>query len=274
MSKFYEFQGKNVDQAIEKASDELGIPPEKLKHEVLAYGSSGIFGLVGVKKATIKVCVEEDKNRTTPVKPVNRERPVTRDEKPATSEAAPATPEPQGHDEALLTAGIHALQTIIDGITVGATVNLTHQREKLLFSISGGDSGVLIGKRGQTLEAIQYLLEKMVNKKSTNRVRVLVDVEGYLDKRKNNLQSMASRMAEKAKRTKKPVTIGQMNAHDRRIVHIHLKDESGVRTQSIGDGYYRKLMIFPKKQAGSSRKNSLRQRCNLLMLLYLTSGEL
>jgi len=253
MSKFYEFQGKNVDQAIEKASDELGIPPEKLKHEVLAYGSSGIFGLVGVKKATIKVCVEEDKNRT---KPVNRERPVTRDEKPATSEAAPATPEPQGHDEALLTAGIHALQTIIDGITVGATVNLTHQREKLLFSISGGDSGVLIGKRGQTLEAIQYLLEKMVNKKSTNRVRVLVDVEGYLDKRKNNLQSMASRMAEKAKRTNKPVTIGQMNAHDRRIVHIHLKDESDVRTQSIGDGYYRKLMIFPKKQAGSSRKNS------------------
>ena len=256
MSKFYEFQGKNVDQAIEKASDELGIPPEKLKHEVLAYGSSGIFGLVGVKKATIKVFVEEDKNRTKPVKPVNRERPVTRDEKPATSEAAPATPEPQKHDEALLTAGIHALQTIIDGITVGATVNLTHQREKLLFSVSGGDSGVLIGKRGQTLEAIQYLLEKMVNKKSTNRVRVLVDVEGYLDKRKSNLQSMASRMAEKAKRTKKPVTIGQMNAHDRRIVHIHLKDESGVRTQSIGDGYYRKLMIFPKKQAGSSRKNT------------------
>ena len=133
---------------------------------------------------------------------------------------------------------------------------MTQKRDKLLFSISGGDSGVLIGKRGQTLEAIQYLLEKMINKKSTNRVRVLVDVEGYLDKRKNNLQQMASRMAEKAKRTKKPVTIGQMNAHDRRIVHIHLKDESGVRTQSLGEGYYRKLMIFPKKQAGNRRRNT------------------
>ena len=96
----------------------------------------------------------------------------------------------------------------------------------------------------------------MINKKSTNRVRVLVDVEGYLDKRKSNLQLMASRMAEKAKRTQKPVTIGQMNAHDRRLVHIHLKDESGVRTQSIGDGYYRKLMIFPKKQGGGRRKNT------------------
>ena len=96
----------------------------------------------------------------------------------------------------------------------------------------------------------------MINKKSTNRIRVLVDVEGYFDKRKNNLKLMASRMAEKAKRTKKPVTIGQMNAHDRRIVHIHLKDESGVRTQSLGEGYYRKLMIFPKKQTGNRRKNT------------------
>jgi spoIIIJ-associated protein len=133
---------------------------------------------------------------------------------------------------------------------------LSQQKGRLVFSISGGDSGVLIGKRGQTLEAIQYLLEKMINKKSTNRIRVLVDVEGYLDKRKSNLKLMASRMAEKAKRTKKPVTIGQMNSHDRRIVHIHLKDESGVRTQSLGEGYYRKLMIFPKKQAGSRRKNT------------------
>jgi spoIIIJ-associated protein len=96
----------------------------------------------------------------------------------------------------------------------------------------------------------------MINKKSNNRIRVVVDVEGYLEKRKNNLQQMASRMAEKAKRTKKPVTIGQMNAHDRRIVHIHLKDEKGVRTQSIGDGYFRKLMIFPKKQGGSKKKNN------------------
>ena len=163
---------------------------------------------------------------------------------------------PKRYDEELLAFGSHALQTIVDKITVGATIDLIQKRDILLYSISGGDSGVLIGKRGQTLEALQYLLEKMVNKKSKNRVRVLVDVEGYLDKRKNNLEQMASRMADKAKRTQKPVTIGQMNAHDRRIVHIHLKDESGVRTQSIGEGYYRKLMIFPKKRGGSRRRNN------------------
>jgi spoIIIJ-associated protein len=259
MSKSLEFQGKNVDQAIEKASDELSIPADKIKHEVLAYGSSGIFGLVGVKKAKIKVFVEENRKKAKRVSPVKKASGVDTHEKPSPPEKTSGPAEPPKYDAEMLTSGIQALQTIIDGITVGATVDVTQQRDRVLFSISGGDSGVLIGKRGQTLEAIQYLLEKMFNKKSTNRIRVLVDVEGYLDKRKGNLQSMASRMAEKAKRSKKPVTIGQMNAHDRRIVHIHLKDESGVRTQSIGDGYYRKLMIFPKKHGGGRRKNTERE---------------
>jgi len=255
MAKSYEFHGKNVDQAIEKASDELSIPPEKIKHEVLAYGSSGIFGLVGVKKAKIKVFVEDENKKKARIKPVNRERSVTRSVKSTLGDEIPESVDTPIDDEKLLSSGIQALQRIVDGITLGATVRLTQKKDKLLFSILGGDSGVLIGKRGQTLEAIQFLLEKMINKKSTNRIRVLVDVEGYLDKRKSNLQSMASRMADKARRTKKPVTIGQMNAHDRRIVHIHLKDENGVRTQSIGEGYYRKLMIFPKKQGGNRRRN-------------------
>lgn len=256
MSKTHEFQGKNVDQALIKASEELNLPVEKIKHEVLAYGSSGIFGLVGVKKAKIKVFLDDDKKSTQRSKPEEKKPspPLVQKETPVqpTDEAGGLATA----DESLIRGGTQALQKIVDVITSGATVHLSQQKGKLYFTISGGDSGVLIGKRGQTLEAIQYLLEKMINKKSTNRIRVVVDVEGYLEKRKTNLQEMASRMAEKAKRTQKPVTIGQMNAHDRRIVHIHLKDEKGVRTQSIGDGYFRKLMIFPKKQGESKRKNS------------------
>lgn len=261
MTKTYEFQGKNVEQALENAVDELNIPAEQIKHEVIAHGSSGIFGLVGVKKAKIKVFVDEDQPKANQM----NEQDVQPASSPATKEVSTAesiqdsSPDnlvsPQ-HDETIVQAGLHALQKIVDGITAGATVDVDRKKNKLFFSVSGGESGVLIGKRGQTLEAMQYLLEKMINKKSTNRVRVLVDVGGYLDKRKNNLQQMATRMAEKAKRTKKPVTIGQMNAHDRRIVHIYLKDDRSVRTQSIGDGYYRKLMIFPKKQGESKRRNS------------------
>lgn len=255
MSKTLEFQGKNVDQALLNASDELNLPAEKIKHEVLAYGSSGIFGLVGVKKAKIKVFVDDHKKKS--IRPQQGEAKKTETEKKTQLDdtTGNGTVMTKEDEDVFIASGIQFLQKIVDGITSGATVNIDRQGGKLLFTVSGGDSGVLIGKRGQTLEAIQYLLEKMINKKSTNRVRVVVDVEGYLEKRKTNLQQMASRMAEKAMRTKKPVTIGQMNAHDRRIVHIHLKDEKGVRTQSIGDGYFRKLMIFPKKQA-TSKKNS------------------
>ena len=114
---------------------------------------------------------------------------------------------------------------------------------------------MLIGKRGQTLEAIQYLVEKIVNKQNEARIRILVDVEGYLDTRQSNLKRMASKMADKAQKINKPVTIGQMNAYDRRIVHLHLKDNQAVRTQSVGEGYYRKLVIFPKRRKRTKKSN-------------------
>ena len=255
MSKAYEFQAKNVEKALELASDELNIPAEKLKHEVVTYGSTGIFGLVGIKKAKIKVFVEEkktDKNKNNP----SDELPLPENSDHLAAGSDNDKSYDGKSDEEIIPFGIKALQTIVDGISAGATIKSEQNKEKLLFSISGGDSGVLIGKRGQTLEAIQYLLEKMINKKTTKKIRVMVDVEGYLEKRKANLKQMASRMAEKAKKMRKPVTIGQMNAHDRRIVHIHLKDENGIRTQSVGDGYYRKLMIFPKKQGSPKGRDN------------------
>jgi spoIIIJ-associated protein len=255
MFKSYEFQAKNVEKALELASDELNIPAEKLKHEVVTYGSTGIFGLVGIKKAKIKVFVEEkkaDKSKNNP----SEELPLPENSDNLAEDSANDKSYDGKSDEEIISFGIKALQTIVDGISAGATIKSEQNKEKLLFSISGGDSGVLIGKRGQTLEAIQYLLEKMINKKTTKKIRVMVDVEGYLEKRKANLKQMASRMAEKAKKIRKPVTIGQMNAHDRRIVHIHLKDENGIRTQSVGDGYYRKLMIFPKKQGSPKGRDN------------------
>jgi spoIIIJ-associated protein len=248
MSEVIEFEAKNVEKALEKASEALDLPVDKINHEVVTHGSSGIFGLVGVKKAKIKVFVLK--------KPEKKEdRWKSRAEKEAMPKKKTAAEKDNNDrcEEELLDYGKTALSKIVAGISKEADIGVEQKKGKLIFTVSDGESGVLIGKRGQTLEAIQYLLEKMINKKSGNRVRVLVDVEGYLAKRKNNLQQMARRMAEKAKRTQKPVTIGQMNAHDRRVVHIQLKDEKSVRTQSIGDGYYRKLMIFPKKQGGSSR---------------------
>ncbi len=249
MSQNIEFVGKNVDKALEKASSELNMPIEKLKYDVVSYGSSGIFGLVGAKKA--KIIVKNPYVGSTQNDAKARARDLVKDafqleddEKTPTRDLEPA-----------VAVGKEALQRIVDFITSDTTIESEPGSQRILFKVDGGNSGLLIGKRGQTLEAIQYLVEKIVNKQTQLRVRVLVDVEGYLKTRKANLQKLATKMADKAKRTQKPVTIGQMNAYDRRTVHLHLKSNNAVRTQSVGEGYYRKLIVFPKKRRRNRQNN-------------------
>jgi len=145
------------------------------------------------------------------------------------------------------------LQRIADTITADAKISVEENAERLCFNVNGGNAGILIGKRGQTLDAIQTIIEKVVNKRNQNRIRVLVDIEGYLETRKENLENMALRLAEKSKKIGKPISLGQMNAYDRRIVHIALKDFPEVLTRSRGEGRLRKLVIFPKKRNYSKR---------------------
>ena len=113
----------------------------------------------------------------------------------------------------------------------------------------------MIGRKGQTLEAMQFLTDKIINRKSEARVRVKVDIEGYMEARKANLIQLAHKMADKAKKTGRPATINQMSGQDRRIIHLTLKEDPRVRTQSKGDGYYRRLIILPKR-TGSFKEKS------------------
>ncbi len=288
MSPYLEFEGKSVEKAIEKACKEQSIPPEKLKYDVISYGSTGIFGLVGAKKARIRITLPEEKKILEIIPEINdteaksnhheksakkaakesakkaakesAKKAVKESAKKAVKESAKDKPTLKRETETdevqpltgeTLELGKNTLQRIIDFITTDATISVHENSDRILFNIEGGNSAVLIGKRGQTLEAIQYLVEKIMNKHSEQRIRIQIDIEGYLDSRRTRLKSLASRLSEKAKRTGKPVTIGQLNAHDRRIIHLFLKDDSGVRTQSMGDGFYRKLVIYPKR--GSRR---------------------
>jgi spoIIIJ-associated protein len=251
MSQQFEFIGKNVDKALEKASTELNMPIEKLRYDVVSYGSSGIFGLVGAKKAKIRVKNPNDGSVHADAKA--KARDLVKDAFQLDSEPAQ---QPAAQDlEPSVEIGTQALKRLLDFITSDTKIESEIGSQRILFKVEGGNSGLLIGKRGQTLEAIQYLVEKIVNKQTHQRIRVLVDVEGYLKTRKNNLQKLATKLADKAKRTQKPVTIGQMNAYDRRTVHLHLKSNSAVRTQSVGEGYYRKLIVFPKKRRRSKQRN-------------------
>ena len=147
-------------------------------------------------------------------------------------------------------------ERIARSISRDADISVEDSNGRVSLQVQGGDAGLLIGKRGQTLEAIQYLVEKIVNKNNEQRVRVQVDVEGYLQNRRANLKDLALKMADKTKKTGKPATIGQMNAHDRRIVHLALKDDKMIRTQSVGDGFLRKLVIFPKKAFKKRKRGS------------------
>ena len=190
MSKALEYQGKNVDQALQEASDELKIPVAKIKHEVIAYGSSGIFGLVGVKKAKIRVFVEEKQAFKKIPEPVldspatDKADSLSIDSKESDDQSSTK------YDEGLVNSGIDALQKIVDSISSGATAGVDKKRDRLLYTVTGGESGVLIGKRGQTLEAMQYLVEKIINRQNDDRIRVQVDIEGYLKNRKDNLKQL------------------------------------------------------------------------------------
>jgi len=264
-----EFKAKNVDKAIEKASAELKMPKDEIKYDVLSYGSSGIFGLSGTKKAKIRVKLPQDslakkqpeqaaemKGASAPAADASGQSEataaITVDEHGAVKENSEGRPFDSLTDDST-EMGRLVLQRIVDAITADANISVEQDSDRLCYKVNGGNAGILIGKRGQTLDAIQTIVEKVVNKRNQNRIRVLVDIEGYLEARKENLESMAIRLAEKSKKIGRPISLGQMNAYDRRIVHIALKDFPEVLTRSRGEGRLRKLVIFPKKRSNSKR---------------------
>jgi len=184
------------------------------------------------------------------------------DLKPEPKNAPPREeiPPPVDVTQESIDLGKEALQKMADLITEDATVEAETKEDRLTLKITGGNAGILIGRKGQTLDAMQFLTDKIINRKSEARVRVKVDIEGYMETRKTNLKHLAYKMAEKAKKTGRPTTINQMSAQDRRIVHLALKDDAQVRTQSMGDGYYRRLVIFPKKKNSFRGKRRLRKQ--------------
>ena len=258
MTPRLEFEGKNVERASQKACEELRISKDKLKYDVISYGATGIFGLVGIKKAKIRVTLPD----SIPEEKVQDKDKHSNELEKQTTEVESPTEQVPLDDNAVafipdesVNLGKDVLQRIIDLITTDAEISFEKKSDRILFNIKGGNIAILIGKRGQTLEAMQYIVEKIVNKHSEQRIRIQIDIEGYLEKRRNSLKKLASRLAEKAKRTGKTITIRQMNAHDRRIVHLALKDDSGVRTQSIGDGLLKNLLIFPRKKYFGKRNS-------------------
>jgi len=250
MSPFIEFEGKNVERAVTRACEILNIPRDQLKHDVISFGATGIFGLVGIKKARIRVAAPGMRNSETgasaegaPLDAAADPLPTSDDIQETDAEASALQPSILSGPAAL---GRMVLQQMVDSVTCGAEIGVNCSSRQIVYTIRGGDPAALIGKRGQTLDAFQYLLKKIVNKSTEDRTRIVVDIAGHALKRQDELQALALRFAEKACRNGKSVTVGRFNPQDRKIIHLALKNDRRVRTQSRGEGYVKKLAVIPR----------------------------
>lgn len=206
-----EFEGKSTEEAIENACAHFQVPPEQLEIEIVSVGSSGLFGLGG-RKAKIRVSLREE---------------------------SPASLLPQAQE---------ILEQLLERMDEPGKVTGHQEDERLILNIETEDAGLLIGKQGQTLEALQYLITKILAKKCRRRVRVTIDVESYRARHDEALAHLALKNGDKVKRSGKPVTLNPMNPHDRRIVHLTLQGDKELKTMSRGEGLYKKVIIYPAKK--------------------------
>ncbi len=209
----YEFEGKTTEEAIENASRELDIPVEELSIDVIEPGSAGIFGLVGGKRAKIKVSVKRA---------------------------------PETEKEDVVKVAQEALEKILTLIPIEAAIKAEQAEDRVILSIVGDRSGLLIGRKGKTLDALQLIVNKIVNKAMDKKVDVVIDSEDYRKRREDSLTQIARKMGDKAKKTKKAVTTAPLNPHDRRIIHLTIKEDQELETRSRGEGVMKRVVIIPK----------------------------
>ena len=207
---YIEVKGKTVDDAITNALIQLETTSDKIEYEVIERGSNGFLGLIGKQDAVIKVRKKSN----------------------------------------LLDDTYDFLDKMFSAMNMEVTSKIDYNEENRTMNIdfSGDEMGILIGKRGQTLDSLQYLISLVVNKESDSYIKVKVDTEDYRERRKQTLENLAKNLSYKVKRTRRPVTLEPMNPYERRIIHSALQNDRYVETHSEGEEPYRKVVITLKKR--------------------------
>jgi len=212
---FIEVSAKTVDDAITEACQKFTVTSDKLEYEVVDEGKSGLLG-IGAKPAVIKVRVK-------------------------------CSVEDKAKD---FLKDVFAAM----GLTVVCEVKYDEAESTMDVDLSGDEMGILIGKRGQTLDSLQYLVSLVVNKDAENYIRVKVDTENYRKRRKDTLENLAKNISYKVKRTKRPVSLEPMNPYERRIIHSALQNDKYVTTYSEGEEPFRHVVVVLKRYEKSDRK--------------------
>lgn len=212
---FIKISAKTVDDAITEACQKFTVTSDKLEYEVVDEGKTGLLG-IGARPAVIKVRVKSS------VKDMAKD----------------------------------FLDDVFAAMNLTVVTNVTYNEEESSMDIdlSGDEMGILIGKRGQTLDSLQYLVSLVVNKDAENYIRVKVDTENYRNRRKETLENLAKNISYKVKRTKRPVSLEPMNPYERRIIHSALQNDKYVTTYSEGDEPFRHVVVVLKKYDRSDRR--------------------
>ena len=242
--EYKEFSAKTVDDAITAACQDFFVTSDKLDYEVLEEGSSGFLG-IGAKPALIKARVKEDKEivKESVKEPVKE---VLKEEKKFVKETAKVSNVDAREVEK---AAKKFLGEVFDAMEMEVIVDARYDdAEKALdVDMRGEEIGILIGKRGQTLDSLQYLVSLVVNRGQADYIRVKLDTENYRQRRKETLENLAKNIAYKVKRTKRPVSLEPMNPYERRIIHSALQNDRYVTTHSEGEEPFRRVVVSLKK---------------------------
>ncbi len=266
---------KTLDDAITDALVQLGVTSDQLDYEVIEKGSAGFLG-IGVKQAVIKARkkveepevkeepVKEEKKDTEPVKDHSghTEKPAKekkhknkhkKEEKPAEVKEEPVKEEKEARKEIQLgkveDQTIDACEKFVAdvmqamGMEDVKVTSCVDEEGALSINMEGPNMGILIGKRGQTLDSLQYLTNRVANKMQDGYVRVKLDTEDYRRRRKETLENLAKNIAGKVKRTRRTVVLEPMNPYERRIIHSALQSDPAVTTHSEGEEPYRKVVV-------------------------------
>ena len=248
--KFSEKYGNDIQEAIDLALKDLKVSRDEVEVEVLEEPSKGFLGL-GSKLAKVRVTLKEEEKEEPA--PVATEEPK-KEASPKKEAAAPAEPRrqmsaerPEGLEPVENHKAVEFLKQTTEEMGMNLSFSCMANEENVYIDITGEDAGNIIGKRGQTLDAIQYLTSLVVNKNTPGYVRVVLDAENYRAKRERTLQQLADRLAGKVVRTKRSVRLEPMNPYERMVIHAALQSNDKVTTRSEGDEPYRRLVIELKK---------------------------
>ena len=272
-----EFQGKDIADAISKACKALNASQEDLDIEVLSTGTTGIFGLMK-QKTRLRVSLKQEhqdkparknKKEKRPAKPQDRPAAVkteeAREPEPAVQEAAPARQKEAEAEsvsvavsDELMAQAKKDLGHILDLVGCPSEIEVSNDMDTVDIQIQGDHVKEIIDQNGKILDSLQYLLRKIISQKYSEKATISIDAGNFREKRIEELKELALKLAEEAKKTGKTRSISSLNPAERRVVHVALQDDKEIRSRSVGDGLFKKVLIY--KPGSKGKKPSSRRR--------------